>query len=139
MGILRSSIRSDNLNEDCIYKYIHFYTVLHRSEIKLPSSPQAQLLQSKLKSNQCQGRGKMTALQLGKRVIDHDGPCHYRDRAALSNSAHILFEQSSERDEEHIERRCTIHLILYSNALISLCLLSNQCHSCQTILLCSIQ
>lgn len=62
----------------------------------------------------------MTALQLGKRVIDHDGPCHYRDRAALSNSAYILFEQSSERDEEHIERCCTIHLILYSNALISL-------------------
>ncbi len=46
----------------------------------------------------------MTALQLAKRVIDHDGPGHYRDRAALSNSAHILFEQSSERDEEHIER-----------------------------------
>lgn len=45
----------------------------------------------------------MTALQLGKRVIDHDGPCHYSDRAALSNSAHILFEQSSEGDEEHIE------------------------------------
>lgn len=46
----------------------------------------------------------MTALQLAKRVMDHDGPCLYRDRAALSNSAHILSEQSSEGDEEHIER-----------------------------------
>lgn len=96
LGILRISIRSDNLNEDCIYKisiFTQFY--IYRSEIKLPSSFQAQLLQSKLRSNQHQGRGKMTALQLGKRVIDHNGPCHYCDRASLSNSAHFLFKQSS--------------------------------------------
>lgn len=63
----------------------------------------------------------MTALQLAKRLIDHDGPCHYRDRAALSNSAHILFEQSSERYEEHIER--PLHNTSDSIQL------SNQCHS----------
>lgn len=40
----------------------------------------------------------MTARQLA-----NNGPCHYHDRAVLSNSAHILSEQRSEGDEEHIE------------------------------------
>lgn len=97
-------ITSFKLRLYLVRKYIYFYPVLRRNEIKLTSFPQTDFLQSKLKSNQHQGREKMTALQLAKRVIDHEGPCHYRDRAALSNSAHILFEQSSEEDEEHIER-----------------------------------
>lgn len=46
----------------------------------------------------------MTALQLDKRVIDHVGQCYYCDRAVLSDSAYILYEQSSEGDREHIER-----------------------------------
>ncbi len=45
--------------------YIYFYPVVHRNEIKLPSFPETHFLQSKLKSNQRQGREKNDSSPIG--------------------------------------------------------------------------